>query len=138
LLELARDWMPRHGAKVKSLVLLWSPTTYLSQLDDASKIQQTLEAGRSFTGLQSSSGPLSERVSALQDALIAMVLRACSNLSDLKFLPQTMTSTRFFINNKAKGLLINAGSTKLALQDIGERITSADFLLWGATTRFYS
>ncbi|KWU43007.1 hypothetical protein RHOSPDRAFT_35393 [Rhodotorula sp. JG-1b] len=138
LLELARDWMPQHGPKVKSLVLLWWATADLSQFDDVSNFRRTLETAERFTGLTSSSAPLSERVSALQDALLATILRACSNLSDLKFLPQTVTSTRFFINNKGKILVVDADSTKLALQQIGGRITSADFLFWGATTRFYS
>ena len=107
--------MPQHGPKFKSLVLLWWATADLSQFDDVSNFRRTLEAAERFTGLTSSSASLSERVSALQDALLATILRACSNLSDLKFLPQTVTSTRFFINNKGKILVVDADSRRRLL-----------------------
>lgn len=86
--------MPRCGSKVKTLVLTWWTDADLEKLpleSNASNFQQALEAAESFTGLKSSWAPTLPEICALQDALIATILQACSNLLDLTVFQHTNT-----------------------------------------------
>lgn len=94
MLELARDYMPRFGTKVKTVVFTWWTDADLRNLplaSYASDVQQALAAAESFTGLESAPAPTLPEICALQDALIATILQACSNLLDLTVFQHTNT-----------------------------------------------
>ncbi|TKA51036.1 hypothetical protein B0A53_05831 [Rhodotorula sp. CCFEE 5036] len=104
LLELARDFMPRYGAKIKKLVLVWWTIDDLSDLcyrsDTPSNSQlEALEASERFTGLRA--------------------------LLHFKVVDRMTTRTLEF--KKGSKITISSSRTKNALQELGSRISSVDF-----------
>ena len=119
LLEIARDWIPRYGSKVKTVVLTWWTDSDLRNLPPKSgtpEIQQALNAAETFIDLENSSAPLLERVLLLHDALIATILPACSNLLDLKILRHTRRVTKLEGDHHVR---FHSERTLNALDDIG-------------------
>lgn len=128
LLELARNSMPRCGAKVKTVVLTWWTDVDLRNLpreSRTSEIQQALDAAETFIGLENAAAHL-EKVLLLHDALIATILRACSNLLDLKVLRRIHRVIRSEGDHHVE---IHSKRTLSALADIGGRITAAGLSL---------
>ncbi|KAG0660616.1 hypothetical protein C6P46_004479 [Rhodotorula mucilaginosa] len=128
LLELARDYMPRYGAKVKTLLFTWWTVVdleNLDRLDGTPHIQQSLNALECFTGLRDPSEASILRMVRLHDALIATILRACPNLLGLKARPET-TAARYLSKYDDGEVAISPGRTKDALYQIGRGIRRAD------------
>lgn len=130
LLELARDFMPRYGAKIKKLVLVWWTIDDLSDLcyrsDTPSNSQlEALEASERFTGLRAVSDQPLQRVFDARDALIATILQACTKLLHFKVVDRMTTRTLEF--KKGSKITISSSRTKNALQELGSRISSVDF-----------
>lgn len=139
LLGLARDYLPRYGSKVKILVLTWwtrDDLRYLSRTSRTSEIQQVLAAAESFTGLESASVPTLPEICALQDALTATILQACSNLLDLTVLQHTNTMTNF-VNPDGTEVEFHLWKTQVALAGIGGRITAAGLSFGGSNTDLF-
>jgi hypothetical protein len=131
--------MPRCGSKVKTLVLTWWTDADLEKLpleSNASNFRQALEAAESFTGLKSSWAPTLPEICALQDALIATILQACSNLVDLTVL-QHMNTVHNFVTPQSDEVGYYSWMTQRVLQHIGGMITAAGLSLRGANDEFY-
>ncbi|KWU42231.1 hypothetical protein RHOSPDRAFT_36270 [Rhodotorula sp. JG-1b] len=127
LLELARDWMPRHGTKVKTLVLTWWTEADLRNLHLAPrKNQEALGAAERFVGLTTSPAQPDKRAFDLHDALVATILQACSEPVDLE-LVRYATKTLYVIGEHGNPLLVSSSRTDGALHQIGRRISSAGF-----------
>lgn len=135
LLELARDWMPRYGAEVKTLLFTWWTSADLRGLQRESntpKIQQVLTAAERLTGLRTLSANPVLRTFVLHDALIARILHACSGLRDLRVI-QVRAATLDYKGDDGTKTPIVSSRTASALQRVRSRISSADLSLGGAT-----
>lgn len=120
--------MPRYGANVKTVVLMWWTThdvRILTALSGVPKIQQALDTAESLTGRTSESASPSQRAFALHDALIATVIRACPNLLTLKFRPETTTS-HLTSDEHGRDIPGPRNGADCALHEFGGRISSAD------------
>ncbi|TKA51959.1 hypothetical protein B0A53_05043 [Rhodotorula sp. CCFEE 5036] len=138
LLELARDWVPRYGTRVKTLVLVWWTQDDIGDLRRISRTperQQAIDAAKRFIGPEIPPAPDLNIFFKQHDALIATILRACSNLVELKVIQETDT-THFARRNE--GIELWVGLTKAALQQIIGRIASADLFFEGNSTPFES
>lgn len=127
--------MPRWGSKVKTILFTWWTDADLRNLlreSGRSEVQQALDAAETFIGLEHAS-PLLEKVLLLHDALIATILRACSNLLDLNVLRHIYRVIR---SEGDHHVGIHSERTLSALADIGGRITAAGLSL-GATTNLH-
>lgn len=130
LLELARDWVPRHGSKVKTLAFTWWTTVDLGNLPRLSgtpKIQQALNEVERFTGSRDPSGKSMPRMLNSHNELIATILRGCPNLLSFKVLQETAT-TSYFVRNDGGELPISPGRVKDALCEIGSKLRSANLI----------
>lgn len=130
LLELARDYMPRYGAKVKKLVLVWWIVDDLSELSNRINMPsnsqlEALEASERLTGLNALPDQPLQRVFDVHDALIATILQACAKLPHLKVVDR-MTTRSLEVKEGSK-ITISSSRTENALQELGSRIGSADF-----------
>lgn len=121
LLELARDYMPRCGPKVKTLVLTWWTDADLRELPrerDKFEVQQALAAAGRFTCLESASPPTLPELCALHDALIATILQACSDLLSLTVLQHTNAVLKL-VDPEGAEVEFYPWTTQAALQGIG-------------------
>lgn len=134
LLELARDWIPRYGTKVKTVQLTWwthDELRDLRRIYDTPGRQQALGVAERFTGLQPPSSKVLLRTFDLHDALVAWILQACSNFLHIKLIEQTlMPAIVCAETNEHNEISIrsgpSSGRTRCALQVAGSRISAAD------------
>lgn len=125
LLELARDYMPRCGFKVKELVIVWWTVDNVSDVWDRTDLPSDpqLEASERFIGLNPLPDQPLQRVFDVSDVLIATILRACAKLRHFKVVNRM--TTRCFKGNEGSKVTITSSRTENALQELGGKISSA-------------
>ena len=134
LLELARDWMPRYGTKVKTVQLTWwtdDDLRDLRRIRDTPERQQAASAAESFIGLGSPYPSGWRETFDLPDALVAEILQACSNFLHIRLIEQTLIPVIVCAEtNERNEISVHSGitsrRTRCALQVAGSRISAAD------------
>lgn len=126
--------MPRYGAKVKSLLITRGTDVDLWNFSHRIEIlaaQHTLDAAERFMGLEVSSAKPFVRASEFHDALIAAIVRACSNVVALKLIQRA--SKPYIARNKGGEVVVRSSRTDDVLRAVGSNIDSADVVCQGTS-----